>query len=124
MSLAWDNHCIRRLVDSCWWLPIAGFNQIIGREKVLERESTYNNTNNGGVEAVELVDNAAIPNEMTAAVDGAAPNPKLHEVDVPAGEVVDINKPIDLSKVPSWREQLTFRALLLGSALGGVFCIM
>ena len=52
-------------------------------------------------EAVELVVNAAIPNEMTAAVDGAAPkfDPKqlLHEVDVPAGEVVDSNKPIDLS---------------------------
>ena len=61
---------------------------------------------------------------MTATVDGAAPNPKLHEVDVPAGEVVDMNKDIDLSKLPTWRQQLTFRALFLGSALGGVFCIM
>lgn len=96
----------------------------MGREKILERDSTYNNTHNGGTEAVELVGNAAIPNETTAAVDGAAPNPKLHEVDVPAGEAVDINKPIDLSRIPSWREQLTCRALFMGAALGGVFCIM
>lgn len=73
----------------------AGFNQVLGREKILERNSTYNNTHNGGTEAVELVDNAAIPNETTAAIDGAAPNPKLQEVDVPAGEVIDVNKPID-----------------------------
>ena len=102
----------------------AGFNQVLGREKILERNSTYNNTHNGGTEAVELVDNAAIPNETTAAIDGAAPNPKLQEVDVPAGEVIDVNKPIDLTTIPTWREQLTFRALFLGAALGGVFCIM
>ena len=105
-------------------LAYAGLNQIIGREKILERNSTYNNTHTGGTEAVEVVDNAAVPNEITATVDGAAPNPKLQEVDAPDGEVVDTNKPIDLTTIPTWREQLTFRALFLGAALGGVFCIM
>ena len=97
---------------------------MMGREKILERRTTFDNTQNGGVDHVELVDNAAIPSPETAAVDSASPNPKLQEVDVPAGEAVDINKPIDLDAIPKWREQLTFRALFLGACLGGVFCIM
>ena len=96
----------------------------MGREKILERTSTYDNTQNGGVDHVELVDSAAIPNPQTAAIDGASPNPKLQEVDVPAGEVVDTAKAIDLNALPTWKEQLTFRALFMGAFLGGVFCIM
>lgn len=94
------------------------------REKILDRPDTYNNVQNGGVDHVELVDNAAMPNNLTYQVDGASPNPKMHEVLAPEGEVVDLNKPIDLSTLPTWREQLTFRALFLGTILGGVFCIM
>ena len=76
------------------------------------------------VDHVELVDNAARPNNLTYEVDGASPNPKMHEVLAPEGEAYDINQPIDLSTLPTWREQLTFRALFLGIILGGVFCIM
>lgn len=76
------------------------------------------------VDHVELVDSAALPNPHTYEVDGASPNPKMQEVLAADGEVVDVNKPIDLSILPSWREQLTFRALFLGCILGGVFCIM
>lgn len=94
------------------------------REKILDREDTYNNVQNGGVDHVELVDNAARPNNLTYQVDGASPNPKMHEVLANDGEACDINKPIDLSTLPTWREQLTFRALFLGTILGGVFCIM
>jgi hypothetical protein len=97
---------------------------MMGREKILERDTTYNNTVNGGVDHVELVDNAALPNAYTATIDGASPDPKLHQVDVPAGESVEINKPIDLNALPTWRQQLTFRALFMGAILGGVFCIM
>ncbi len=46
---------------------------MMGREKILERDTTYNNTVNGGVDHVELVDNAALPNAYTATIDGARP---------------------------------------------------
>lgn len=93
------------------------------REKILERTS-MGMPDNDLADAAIAKDNAAIPNAETAAVDGASPNPKLQEVDVPAGEAVDVNKPIDLSALPTWKDQLTFRALFLGACLGGVFCIM